>query len=529
MKMLLPVLVAGVVLIWRCAVQAAPGDYFCIQVVDEATGRGVPLVQLETTDKSRYYTDSNGYVAFNEPGLTGQDVWFSVSSHGYEFPQESFGSRGVVLRVTPGGKAQLKIRRVNIAERLYRVTGRGIYRDTILLGLKPPIAEGALAGKVMGQDSALTALYKGKLYWFWGDTNRPSHPLGNFFMSGATSDLPGRGGLDPSIGVNLTYFVDPQTGFAKAMAPSKRPGPYPVWVDGLLTVADDTSRERLFGHYARVKGLDPFERGLVVYNDQTEQFDEVQQIPLNAKLAPAGHPLRANVDGQEYFYFPVPYPVIRAKNDWGSVTHLSAYEGFTCLQDGSAYTRNNPPLDRDPAGKLLWKWRKDTQPLSPRQIEQLIESKAIRLEETPFRLRSVDDGKPIRLHGSSVYWNNYRRKWVMIGVQESGDSYLGEVWFAEANAPEGPWVCAKKVATHAKKNDNQDFYNPVQHPYFSQDAGKLVYFEGTFVNTFSGNPRPTPNYDYNQLMYRLDLSDPRLRMPDPPQGLSNARPSKLGP
>ncbi len=32
-----------------------------------------------------------------------------------------------------------------------------------------------------------------------------------------------------------------------------------------------------------------------------------------------------------------------------------------------------------------------------------------------------------------------------------------------------------------------------------------------YVNTFSGNPHPTPYYEYNQIMYRLDLADPRLR------------------
>jgi hypothetical protein len=217
------------------------------------------------------------------------------------------------------------------------------------------------------------------------------------------------------------------------------------------------------------------------------------------------------------------------KNAWNSVTDLSAYEGFTCLKDGSVYQEKNPSLDRDADGKLLWKWRKNAQLLGPKELEALIASRAVKVEEIPFRLRNVDDGKPIRMHHSSVYWNDYRRKWVMIGVQEAGDSYLGEVWFAEANAPEGPWVNAKKIATHAKKNDNQDFYNPAQHPYFAQDGGKLIYFEGTYVNTFSGNPFPTPNYDYNQIMYRLDLSDPRLKLPEPPAGLSNCGPSQLGP
>src|SRR5262249_24050027 len=31
--------------------------------------------------------------------------------------------------------------------------------------------------------------------------------------------------------------------------------------------------------------------------------------------------------------------------------------------------------------------------------------------------------------------------------------------------------------------------------------------------TFSGNSDPTPRYDYNQVMYQLDLSDPRLALP----------------
>ena len=47
---------------------AAPGRYFQIQVVDDRSGRGVPLVELRTVHGTRYYTDSNGLVAFCEPG-----------------------------------------------------------------------------------------------------------------------------------------------------------------------------------------------------------------------------------------------------------------------------------------------------------------------------------------------------------------------------------------------------------------------------------------------------------------------------
>jgi hypothetical protein len=83
---------------------------------------------------------------------------------------------------------------------------------------------------------------------------------------------------------------------------------------------------------------------------------------------------------------------------------------------------------------------------------------------------------------------------------------LGEVSYAEADAPTGPWTTARKIVTH----DKYSFYNPKQHPYFDQEGGRIIYFEGTYTKTFSGNEQGTPRYDYNQIMYRLDLSDPRL-------------------
>ena len=38
----------------------------------------------------------------------------------------------------------------------------------------------------------------------------------------------------------------------------------------------------------------------------------------------------------------------------------------------------------------------------------------------------------------------------------------------------------------------------------------MIYFEGTYSHDFSGNKDATTRYDYNQIMYRLDLADPRL-------------------
>src|SRR5262245_66313078 len=117
---------------------AEPEKPFVINVVDAQTGRGVPLIELRTVNGIRLVTDSNGIVAFHEPGLMNETVFFHVSSHGYEFPKDGFSFRGKQLKVAPGGPVPIKVNRVNIAERLYRVTGAGIYRDTAVVGLKAP-------------------------------------------------------------------------------------------------------------------------------------------------------------------------------------------------------------------------------------------------------------------------------------------------------------------------------------------------------------------------------------------------------
>ena len=494
---------------------AAPKDYFAIEVVDEQTGRGVPMVELETTSKARYYTDSAGLIAFNEPGLMNRKVWFTVTAHGYEHEKDWLGSPGVALDVKAGGTAKVKVKRVNIAERLYRVTGQGIYRDSLLLGRKPPIAEPALNAEVTGQDSVLTAVYKNKIYWFWGDTNKAGYFLGLFQTAGATSDLPGKGGLDPAKGVNLKYFTG-DDGFARKLVPLADKGLF--WIDGVLTVNDDKGQERLFAHASHMLSLtERIGRHLIVWNDAKQVFDKVADVPLDAPLGPGGHPFRVKRDdGTEYFYFLEPYPAVRTKADWKSLTDLSTYEAYTPLKAGTRFgDKNSAQLDRDASGKLVWAWKKNTEPLKPQQMKELIDAGKMKREESPHRLQNADGGKPVILHGGSVNWNEYRKKYVMIAQEVMGDSMLGEIWYAESARPEGPWVHARKIVTHANKpKDKQDFYNPTQHPFFDQEGGRYIFLEGTFVNTFSGNTYATPYYDYNQIMYRLDLSDPRLKMPE---------------
>ncbi|HVV73109.1 MAG TPA: hypothetical protein VHI52_16670 [Verrucomicrobiae bacterium] len=485
-----------------------PGIFFGIEVLDDTTQRGVPMVQLQTTSGVRYYTDSAGMVAFYEPGLMNRKVWFEISSPGYEFAKDGFGLRGVSLQTTPGTVSRLKIKRLNIAERLYRITGEGVYRDSMLLGRKAPVAEPLLNGGVTGQDGILTAVYRGKLYWFYGDTSRLSYGLGNFAMSGATTELPDR--IDPSVGVNLRYFVG-EDGFSRPMAPMKGEGV--VWLSGLLVLPDESGEERMIAWYQRRRGLGAvLENGFVEYNDQKNVFEKLKTVPTEPALVPQGYPFRGTND-PDHIYFTTPYPALRVRAEWRSCLELDSYEGFTCLKPGGRYSSKDPvPLERDSAGKLIWAWKRDTPPLKPQEQEELIKAGQIKREECPFRLEDPDTGAPILINSSSCFWNNYRKRYVMIACQVMGATVLGEIWYSEATAPEGPWVHARKIITHAgRKDDAHDFYNPTQHPFFDREGGRVIYLEGSYVNTFSGNPAPTPYYEYNQIMYRLDLSDPRLK------------------
>ncbi|GMV24274.1 MAG: hypothetical protein AMXMBFR58_03050 [Phycisphaerae bacterium] len=500
-----PILISAVVAA-ACAGQPAR-----ITVIDSQTDRGVPLVELTTTNGIVHVTDSAGVIAFDEPGLMDSDVFFNVRSHGYQFPKDGFGIAGTRVRTTRGSAVTLRIDRVNIAERLYRATGAGIYRDSVLLGDTPPTREPLLNGGVLGQDSVQTALYRGKLFWFWGDTSRASYPLGNFSMSGAVSELPGRGGLDPAVGIDLVYFVG-RDGFSRGMCPIEgEPGP--VWADGLVTCTDASGRERLLCHWVRVKSLgEMYEQGFAVYNDEREVFEPVRRFAKDAILYMRSHPVRhADADG-DYWYFPSPFPLIRCRAEYERLLDVTEYEAFTCLRAGKRMPPEGDPIpadlvERDSSGRVVYAWRRDTAPVLQQDQMRLIDAGAMKPDEALLQLRDAATGKGVIGHAGSVFWNEYLGSWLMV-VQElfGATSVAGEIWLAKAPSLTGPWRDAVKIVTH----DDYSFYNVKHHPYFDQEGGRVVYLEGTYTMAFSGTKVPTPRYDYNQVMYRVDLADARL-------------------
>jgi hypothetical protein len=454
--------------------EAAESDYFQIRIVDEQTGRGVPLVELRTTNKISCWTDSNGIVAWNEPGLMDRDVYFTIQSPGYTFP----GS-GKTLKIARGGRVELKIKRLAVAERLYRVTGQGIYRDSLLTGHPVPLQAPVLNAMVMGQDTVRATIYRGKLFWLWGDTDRPNGPLGNFNTTAATSELPGRGGLDPALGVDLSYFTRPE-GFVKQMIPwTKRM----TWMHSLMVLRDPAGMERLVSYYEVIRKLgDPERAGLAVFNDEKREFDPLVEFPEVPKVSIDGNASVLRAGGRDYFYFKGLWPggAVRVPADWKAVQDLASYEIFEAERDNGVWKRGAVP--RKPGA--------------------------------PTHFTDVQTGKDIPVHCDGIEWNEYRKRWIALLQVDPG-----EVWYAEADSPTGPVVYAARVAVHGKYT----FYWPASHPFFDQDGGRLVYFEGTYTESFSGNPVITPRYNYNQIMYRMALDDPRLFLPAPVYRLRDGR------
>lgn len=239
----------------------------------------------------------------------------------------------------------------------------------------------------------------------------------------------------------------------------------------------------------------------MLFNDETEVFEPVQQWNLREGHDSA-HPFRGRVDGAEYFYL---YPNWRVKADFKSLYDLKNYEAFTCVAGEGKVRGKETAVARDAAGRPRYRWKTGADRLHPGRVRALISAGKLSPEESWTDLHDYETGARIEAGRGSVFWNDFRRRWVML----NSSTKAGEIWFAEADTPTGPWAYARRVVTHGEYN----FYNPTQDPFFDQEGGRLIYFEGTYSDFFSGARTQTPRYDYNQLMYRLALDDTRLALP----------------
>ena len=238
---------------------------------------------------------------------------------------------------------------------------------------------------------------RGKLHWFWGDTNRPSYPLGNFHVPFATSLLPGEGGLDPVLGVNFTYAVG-KNGFAKEAA--RMPGKGPTWIDGLVVLPDKNRRPWLLAQYVKIKSsLTVYERGVVQFDDERQQFAHRAMFPKDVPLFPHGHPfLHRAEDGHEYVYFAGGMPLVRVRANLESYLDPSRYETRTFLRPGT-----ETGVQRNPDGSLKLDWQRGRPKMDLNQVNKLVSDKKISAIESPLHLIDVETGKPVLTqHGSEI-------------------------------------------------------------------------------------------------------------------------------
>ena len=263
----------------------------------------------------------------------------------------------------------------------------------------------------------------------------------------------------------------------------------------------------MYATYRRInKEGKPGEAGLAIFNDSTETFSRVKIIDeWYGKEHHISHPVLVNEGGISYFYFINFDGIARVRANINDLSDPSKYEHFTCL----APLKNDHALakiDRDNSGKIIYQWTSHTEGLNPRQQNNLMDSGRMAKNEGLWQLRDVSTGNVVSADPASVFWNEYRKRWIMIAYE-----FVGGVWYFEGDTPTGPWTYGRKIVAH----NNYDFYNVGQHPLFDQDGGRLIYFEGTYTTGFSSNTNKTPLYDYNQVMYRLSLDDKRMSLPAP--------------
>jgi len=555
-----------------------------ILVRDGMTGAPLPGVRIRARARNQgdpeffqvpdFHTDNNGVVAFFHPNVMNRHVDFEVVSHGYRLAHQSDHIER--RRATMGGTIEFVMDRLpgQIANREFRVTGHGRYRETELLQEPRPAFAPNINAMVMGQDSAKTAAFGGRVFWIWGDTHATS--FSNFRGAAATSLLPGRGPQAQN-DIHLEYILDPYIRVREQMPESRyRPhglwGPHGdvprlAWMDGLISVIDGPY-EVLIGTYQQTT-LPPFgawewgvshydfaernfepmdEKFGVAYSarDVGETSDQINECvrlggrwvrrPADSKGVvppplcmfmperPKGHPHRVEHADGDYVYFQNDVRVAANRLD---MENRDSYRTFTPVvgQDPDV-------VEWDDNGRAAWKWRDGPAPSTKSVAGFGGKHQDIREHAQAYDRKecfSLGDACKITTHrATDTAYNPYRKRYIRLLNPANGRENVrfenGEIWYQEADTPMGPWVYARKIATHLRVHGSDgrmilpdySLYNPRLHSYYNQQGGRKVFFEGTltqYTRPQGASPYEIGYHTYNQMMYSLDLGEAELSLP----------------
>jgi hypothetical protein len=423
-----------------------------IEILDDENGWPVPLVELRTINNQRFISDNAGVIVIDAPDLLGVKTWFHLRGHGYSVAKDGFGYEGIRMTLQPGKRFTIKVKRKLPAKRLGRITGAGLFAESHKLGQMTDWKD----QPVFGCDSVQNAIHENQLFWCWGDTLLSTYPLGRFHTIAATSSVQPLRTFKPPIQLRYNYFLDSNS-LPRNVA--QMPGEGPTWLDGLVSLKDKDGHEHLVASYSKIKKpMTVYETGLCVWNTEKESFEHYRTIwnetdssTKHSPDRPFGHAcFWVDRQRQHWVLFGDPFPHIRCKatfEAWSNPEHWETLSGTVTIH-------------------------------------------------------AANNGKKIIPHRGAVSWNPYRNRWVTIFTQQGGESSLiGELWYAEAESPLGPWENAVHVVTH----DHYSFYNPQIHSSFIDEKSPFLLFEATYTRAFSKSHESTPRYDYNQILYRLDF------------------------
>ena len=508
---------------------------FYIQVVDEDTGRGVPLVQISTQDWCVWWTDSNGIAAITDPDLQSDpatQIWVYTGTWGYTDPANNLEDPGRLFTVMPGTFARVEIRRNIRAERLYRFTGMGVFKDSLLAGLATPLSDPTdptQAANVAGQDSTQVALYKGRAMYFFGDTLVRQQAFGVMQSTGASTALD----ADVSSFLELEYFSADNGTSPAPMVPVDEAF---TWVQAFATVNPGTESEALLGFYAIHDGdsMNTTGYGSMRWDDSAGHFQLLVNFTATGQTqycttpscfyvlwegahslvaTAAGEPCEAGDKGA-YVYLACPTPLVRFPATPEAFESFDLWESYTPLKEGDTLAQPDPQLERDPeTGALVYGWKLGTGALGPDDEQEFINRGVMSLEESMFWGTTVDaeTGDALTLSGGDIQWNEHRQRWVYISQRD--DDIEGQVWYSESAELIGPYDTAVKIISHEDDDDiehnlgSYTFYNVVQLAFAAEGAN--IYIAGTLdaATDMDNSARANvPRYDYNNMVYRLDLN-----------------------